>query len=262
MMKRLIGILQFMTRLPIPVDVGFDEAFHKGMVYFPIVGLILGICYEIVARIGSLFFEPYIVTILIICSEVILTGGLHLDGLGDTFDGLYSYRDKDRILEIMKDSRLGTNGLLAIMLVLMLKAGMLYEIVYERKLFWLIIMPAVARWMQLLACYKAKTPREKGMGNIFIGKVTPKMLVISSILLIGVILGTIGIHELFSGDRCYGYYIVQTSLSVLGLTLLTIGFIKSVYRKIDGITGDILGAICELSELGFLMMLHFINQLI
>ena len=262
MMKRLIGVLQFMTRLPIPVDVGFDEALHKGMVYFPIVGLILGICYEMVARVGSLFFEPYIVTIFIICAEVILTGGLHLDGLGDTFDGLYSYRDKDRILEIMKDSRLGTNGLLAIMLVLMLKAGMIYEIVHERELFWLIIMPAVARWMQLLACYKAKTPREKGMGNIFIGKVTPKMFIISSILLISIILGTIGAHELFSGDGYYGYYITQASLSVLILILFVMGFIKSVYRKIDGITGDILGAICELSELGFLIILHFIARFI
>ncbi len=261
-MKRLIGILQFMTRLPIRVDVGFDEAFHKGMVYFPIVGLILGICYEIVARVGSLFFEPYVVTILVICSEVILTGGLHLDGLGDTFDGLYSYRDKDRILEIMKDSRLGTNGLLAIMLVLMLKAGMIYEIVHERELFWLIIMPTVARWMQVFACYKAKTPREKGMGNLFIGKVTPKMLVISSVLLIGVILGTIGMHEVFSGDGYYGYYIAQASLSFLILILFVLGFIRSVYRKIDGITGDILGAICELSELGFLMMIHLVTRFI
>ena len=261
-MKRLIGILQFMTRLPIPVDVGFDEEFHKGIVYFPIVGLILGICYDIVGRIGSLFFNPYIVSILIISSEVILTGGLHLDGLGDTFDGLYSYRDKDRILEIMKDSRLGTNGLLAIMMVLMLKAGFIYEIVNEKNLFWLIIMPAVARWMQVFACYRTKTAREKGMGNLFIGKVTTKTLVIALFLLGSIILGTIGIYILLFRKMNYGYCLAQASISILLLTLIVKGFIKSVYQKIDGITGDILGAICELSELGFLIAIHLVAQFI
>ena len=100
------------------------------------------------------------------------------------------------------------------------------------------------------------------MGNLFIGKVTPKMLVISSVLLIGVILGTIGMHEVFSGDGYYGYYIAQASLSFLILILFVLGFIRSVYRKIDGITGDILGAICELSELGFLMMIHLVTRFI
>ena len=91
-MKRLIGIIQFMTRIPIPMDTGFDEEFHKSIIYFPIVGLVLGICYILVAKLGLILFNPYITAVWVLAGEVILTGGLHLDGLGDSFDGLYSYR--------------------------------------------------------------------------------------------------------------------------------------------------------------------------
>lgn len=260
-MKRLIGIIQFMTRIPIPVDTGFDEEFHKGIIYFPIVGVILGICYYIIGALGLQVFNSYIATIMILIGEVILTGGLHLDGLGDTFDGLYSYRDKDRILEIMKDSRLGTNGLLAIMLVLMLKAGLLYDFIDRGNLWIVIIMPTVARTMQVFACYQTKTPREKGMGNIFIGKVEAKTLIGAYLLLGLAILGTIGIvgglNLIF---WALGNIILVFGGSIILLTLINKLFIKSVYKKIDGITGDILGCICELAELEFLILISLLGQ--
>ena len=95
-MKRFIGILQFLTRIPIHIDIGFDEEFHKTMYYFPLVGFVLGILYCLVGFISSIFFDSYITSVNVLISTVILTGGLHLDGVGDTFDGIYSYRDKKR----------------------------------------------------------------------------------------------------------------------------------------------------------------------
>lgn len=261
-MKRLIGIVQFMTRIPIPIDTGFDEEFHKGIVYFPIVGLILGICYYVLALAGLFFFNEYITAILVLCGEAVLTGGLHLDGLGDTFDGLYSYRDKDRILEIMKDSRLGTNGLLAILFVILLKVGLIYEILVSRSLMLLVIMPAVARTMQVVACYKTKSPREKGMGNIFIGKVSGKMLIESYGFLVAVILGVLLATNMGrSNNMIFNFESIGRSFFTIGsnvmiLTLMTRLFIRSVYKKIDGVTGDILGAICELSELVFILIAY------
>lgn len=260
-MKRLISILQFMTRLPIPIDTGFDEEFHKGVIYFPIVGLILGCFYYIIGALGFKLFNSYLATIMVLIGEVILTGGLHLDGLGDTFDGLYSYRDKERILEIMKDSRLGTNGLLAILLVLMFKAGLLYEFVDTGNLWVVVIMPAVARTMQVLACYKTKTPREKGMGNIFIGKVSAPML-IGTYVVLGLVILSVMIWQGGIGIFIWtlGNIILVFGGSILILSLLNKWFIKSVYQKIDGITGDILGCICELSELGFLLVLSLMSR--
>lgn len=248
-MKRLIGIIQFMTRIPIPVDTGFDEDFHKSIIYFPIVGLVLGICYMLVARLGLVLFNPYIAAVLVLASEVILTGGLHLDGLGDSFDGLYSYRDKEKILEIMKDSRLGTNGLLAIVIVFLLKVGFLNSLLEQNILWPILTMPVVARSMQVIACYRTKTPREKGMGNIFIGKVSTSYLIGVITLMLGINLGSIYLME---GQILYANEIITLLIMAVGVKL----FVKSVYKKIDGITGDILGCICELSELVYLMIIY------
>ena len=248
-MKRLIGIIQFMTRIPIPVDTGFDEEFHKSIIYFPIVGLVLGICYMLVARLGLVLFNPYITAVLVLASEVILTGGLHLDGLGDSFDGLYSYRDKEKILEIMKDSRLGTNGLLAIVIVFLLKVGFLNSLLEKNILWPILTMPVVARSMQVIACYRTKTPREKGMGNIFIGKVSTSYLIGVITLMLGINLGSIYLME---GQILYANEIITLLIMAVGVKL----FVKSVYKKIDGITGDILGCICELSELVYLMIIY------
>lgn len=261
-MKRFIGILQFMTRIPISVDTGFDEDFHKGIIYFPLVGLVLGVFYYVIALIGSYFFNSYITAIMILAGEVLLTGGLHLDGLGDTFDGLYSYRDKERILEIMKDSRLGTNGLLAIMIVFMLKAGFIYEVVDQYELWLIIVMPAVARMMQIVACYQTKTPREKGMGNIFIGKVSTKVLIGSY----GLLALVVGIAVVLTNMWFIGWLEwirvgIIISMTTVLLTIWTKLFVRSVYKKIDGITGDILGAICEMAELIFLVIVYLISSI-
>lgn len=248
-MKRLIGIIQFMTRIPIPIDTGFDEDFHKSIIYFPIVGLVLGICYLLVAQLGLALFNPYITAVLVLASEVILTGGLHLDGLGDSFDGLYSYRDKEKILEIMKDSRLGTNGLLAILIVFLLKVGFLNSLLEQNILWPILTMPVVARSMQVIACYRTKTPREKGMGNIFIGKVSTAYLMGVMMLMLGINLGSMYLIE---GPILYVREIITLLIMIVGVKL----FVRSVYKKIDGITGDILGCICELSELMYLMITY------
>lgn len=250
-MKRLIGIIQFMTRIPIPIDTGFDEDFHKSIIYFPIVGLVLGICYLLVAQLGLALFNPYITAVLVLASEVILTGGLHLDGLGDSFDGLYSYRDKEKILEIMKDSRLGTNGLLAILIVFLLKVGFLNSLLEHNILWPILTMPVVARSMQVIACYRTKTPREKGMGNIFIGKVSTSYLIGVMMLMLGINLGSMYLME---GHILYAREIITLLIMIVGVKL----FVRSVYKKIDGITGDILGCICELSELMYLMITYMI----
>ena len=90
-------------------------------------------------------FDPFISAIVITLIEVLTTGGLHIDGLGDTFDAIYSNRDKERILEIMKDSRLGTNSLLAIMFLILLKIGFINSLVQNNLLWLVIFMPVIGR---------------------------------------------------------------------------------------------------------------------
>ena len=87
-MKRFISILQFMTRIPINIDTGFDEEFHKTITYFPLVGLVLGVLIYIIGLVSGIFFDSFITSIIVTLALVILTGGLHIDGLGDTFDAI------------------------------------------------------------------------------------------------------------------------------------------------------------------------------
>ena len=188
-MKRFISILQFMTRIPINIDTGFDEEFHKTITYFPLVGLVLGVLIYIIGLISGIFFDSFITSIIVTLTLVILTGGLHIDGLGDTFDAIYSYRDKERMLEIMKDSRLGTNSVLAIMFLILLKIGFIYSIINNNLLWTVIFMPVVARLGVIVMMYKTVTPRENGMGNLFIGKASTSMFTIAILYTIILIIG-------------------------------------------------------------------------
>lgn len=252
-MKRFISILQFMTRIPINIDTGFDEEFHKTITYFPLVGLVLGVLIYIIGLVSGIFFDSFITSIIVTLALVILTGGLHIDGLGDTFDAIYSYRDKERMLEIMKDSRLGTNSLLAIIFLILLKIGFIYSIINNNLLWTVIFMPVVARLGVIVMMYKTVTPRENGMGNLFIGKASTSMFTIA--ILYTIIL-MIGISKLI--------FLASTFEAMMLISMIIILFVfnnlfkKHIYIKIDGVTGDILGCTIELGELIYLFCIYLL----
>ena len=250
-MKRFISILQFMTRIPINIDTGFDEEFHKTITYFPLVGLVLGVLIYIIGLVSGIFFDSFITSIIVTLALVILTGGLHIDGLGDTFDAIYSYRDKERMLEIMKDSRLGTNSLLAIMFLILLKIGFIYSIINNSLLWTVIFMPVVARLGVIVMMYKTVTPRENGMGNLFIGKASTSMFTIA--ILYTIIL-MIGISKLIFLASTFEAMMLISTISILFNNL----FKKHIYKKIDGVTGDILGCTIELGELIYLFCIYLL----
>ena len=225
-MKRFISILQFMTRIPINIDTGFDEEFHKTITYFPLVGLVLGVLIYIIGLVSGIFFDSFITSIIVTLALVILTGGLHIDGLGDTFDAIYSYRDKERMLEIMKDSRLGTNSLLAIMFLILLKIGFIYSIINNNLLWTVIFMPVVARLGVIVMMYKTVTPRENGMGNLFIGKASTSMFTIA--ILYTIIL-MIGISKLiFLASTFEAMMLIST---IIILFIFNNLFKKHIYKK-------------------------------
>lgn len=251
-MKRFIAILQFMTRIPINIDVGFDEDFHKSITYFPLVGFVLGTLLFLIGVLSGLVFDSFITSIIITLSSVILTGGLHIDGLGDTFDAIYSYRDKEKMLEIMKDSRLGTNSLLAIMFVILLKIGFIYSIINQGFMWVIIFMPVVARLGVIRLTYKTITPRDKGMGNMFIGKCSIGMFVTSilyTIIIIALVSKFVFLAPLL--------FILKILVSIIVVILFNQLFKKHIYKKIDGITGDILGCSIELGEVIYLLCIYW-----
>lgn len=235
-MKRFILMLQFLTKLPLPFNIDSNQKdFSRGIVYFPLIGLLIGLMlYGL--HIGlSLFFSPLVTAILIVAFEVFITGGLHLDGLADMFDGLYSYRDKKRMLEIMKDSRIGVNGVLVLLVTLLVKVGLIFDL-NGQSLFILILMPMSSRYFAVVLSTFSKYARENGMGGFFIGETSKVQLLIASLTLI-----------------LYGFYLESILVFVLVLAL-TFAFRFHVYQKIDGLTGDVLGAWIELSEVLILLL--------
>ena len=242
-----------MTRIPIKADLGFDEEFHKSIVYFPLVGFVIGLISFFIGTLSIQIFDPFITSILIVAGEVILTGGLHIDGLGDTFDAIYSNRDKERMLEIMKDSRLGTNSLLAILFLVLIKIGLLNSAINSNLMCLIIFMPMVSRLGVIVMLYKTVTPRKEGMGNIFIGKATKGMFLVA-------IVYTMIIIVLISKFVFLGttLNIIKLLLSIVVVMLFDYLFKNHIYKKIDGVTGDILGCTIELGELIFLLFSYIV----
>lgn len=242
-----------MTRIPIKADMGFDEEFHKSIVYFPLVGFVIGLISFIIGSLAIQIFDPFITSIIIVAAEVILTGGLHIDGLGDTFDAIYSNRDKERMLEIMKDSRLGTNSLLAILFLVLIKIGLLNSAINSNLMCLIIFMPMISRLGVIVMLYKTVTPRKVGMGNIFIGKATKGMF-ITAILYTVVIFVVISKFVFLSTNL----NIIKLLLSIVAVMLFDYLFKNHIYKKIDGVTGDILGCTIELGELIFLLFSYIV----
>lgn len=252
-MKRFIGLLQFMTRIPIKADIGFDEEFHKSIVYFPLVGFVIGLISFFIGSLAIRIFDPFITSILIVAGEVILTGGLHIDGLGDTFDAIYSNRDKERMLEIMKDSRLGTNSLLAILFLVLIKIGLLNSAINSNLMCLIIFMPMISRLGVIVMLYKTVTPRKVGMGNIFIGKATLFMFITAIVYTIVIIVAISKFIFLSTNLN-----IIKLLLSIVAVMIFDYLFKNHIYKKIDGVTGDILGCTIELGELIFLLFSYIV----
>ncbi len=239
-MKGFILMLQFFTRLPINVELDVkEEDFAKAIIYFPLVGLVIGVINAGAYYLFSQIFSTLISVVMVTLVNVLLTGALHIDGLADTCDGIFSARKKERMLEIMKDSRLGTNGAVAIFFDFSFRIALLSSLSDKNIIIALVISNAISRTMLVFSCYAFKYARpEGGMGNLFIGKVSKDKV------LIGYILGTLISIVLLS-------YIGP--ILMLSCTAFIWLFNKYITSKIDGITGDILGASNELGEIFILI---------
>lgn len=237
-MRKLFLMLQFLTRIPVPtIEWRSDnDEFRDGIVYFPLVGLIIGLFTIIFYFIGNLIGGKLLAAVAVVTSEAFITGGLHLDGLGDTFDGVYSNRPKERMLEIMKDSRIGTNGLLAILFTVLLKMSLIYQLPESEVYKILLLMPVFSRLAIVFASCYSKYGRENGLGNIFIGQVNT-MHVAWAVLISGII----------------SLIYISSLVFIPIVYIFSLLYIKHIKGKIGGMTGDTLGALCELSELVYLI---------
>ena len=231
--------LQFLTRIPVPFKVDFNESkLAKGIVLSPLVGLVIGLILFLLFTLFSFTGKFFISIIVVLIIETAITGGLHLDGLADTYDGIFSNRPRDKILEIMKDPSIGTNGTLALIFTFMLKTGFLFSLQHINIPFYLIVMPVMGRMnMTLSAGLSTYARKKKGLGESIIKNTGIKEAVIAvviSTVITVIFIKTKGIAAAVSG------------------IIFTIVFTKYIFKKLGGSTGDTLGAVVELTEIFFL----------
>jgi adenosylcobinamide-GDP ribazoletransferase len=240
-MKSLLAAFQFLTILPVPARLD-DGHFTRAPFWFPVVGLTLGV---LVAFADALFermgFSPLLQSTMSIGLLAALSGGLHLDGLADTADGFLSARSRERALEIMRDSRIGTMGALALFFVLALKVAALFELGGALRWRALMLAPLAGRAMQLAVMNTLPYARnEGGLASVFLRRKHPALVLWAALWLV--------IAAILSHGPTNGLLTtVGIGIAVLLLSLWS-------QRRIGGFTGDTLGATSEITEAVVLLL--------
>ncbi len=248
-MKKFWIAVSFLTKIPIMGTVLSENCPHieekslpRSMAYFPVVGLLLGAILALINVVLAPILPSAIVNLTLVFALTAMTGAIHLDGLADTADGLCSKKtDKDEILNIMKDPRIGTMGVIAIVLSLLFKYELLNIIPSQFKASALILMCAISRWSQVLVAYFSKYARkEGGIGEHFIGNIHKNDLRLAAVFAI-----VISIIAWFP----FGFFVLLFGSLVAWLIM------KYIHKRIRGMTGDTLGAVNELTEAAVLIIL-------
>lgn len=245
MFKILSSALSFLSiiRLPFTSPMLTAEELAASFSAFPLAGLILGGIYYTAAFCLRGHVPPLVLAALITALMVILTRGLHYDGLADLADGVWGGATPERRLEIMKDSRSGAFGVLALILDLLLKVASIHALVLANSLAPILFAPIFGRVAMTAAAYRATYARAKGLGKPFLeNMLLPHLLiaVASAILFVA-----------FINWRALFYALPVLACVALLRTLAN--------RLLGGITGDVLGATCEITEIVILVIASSIS---
>jgi adenosylcobinamide-GDP ribazoletransferase len=170
-------------------------------------------------------------------ANVLVTGGLHLDGLADTADGLAGGRDRERALAVMKDSRVGALGVVWLAIDLISRFALVTLLHSRVRLAWLLLAPVAGRLAQAIAIVSHRYARESGTGRAFAAYARPIHLVPASLISVLACLPT-GVHSLM-------WLAIATLVGAL--------FAAWLARRLGGLTGDTYGAISEIAEITFLL---------
>jgi len=243
-MRDFLQALSFLTILPVGKGLpSGGKTLARSMAFFPLVGLLLGLLLALGYYLLSSLFAKPLVLWLILALLAFLTRGLHLDGFADTMDGLASGGTKEKILEVMRDSRIGAFGVISLILLLGTKYLALDQILNPSLPRSLILMAVMGRNSMVLVCYRSPYARsDGGLGGPFTEHLGVRELVLSltsAFLFALLLMGLKGV------------------LVFSGIGLFSFGYRFFFIKRIGGVTGDILGAANELAELLSLLLLLF-----
>ena len=245
---RLLDAVSFLTIIPLPYrrEVSPEEV-GQSIVYFPVVGLIIGLILAGLNWLLGLFLPPAVVNGLLIVSLVVISGALHLDGFVDTCDGLAGHKRVEDRWQVMHDSRAGAFGIVGVVLLLLVKYVSLNSVPETLLMVTLILMPAVSRWAMVYAVFAYPYARPAGLGKAFKQGASWQKFTIATVITLA---AAIGLARL--ANITY-FYLVGLSI-MLVIWVIIVAVATYLKRKFSGLTGDTYGAINEVAEVGVLVL--------
>lgn len=240
-MRLLLLAWQFLTIVPVPVAVSFrDGDLGRSMRYFPVVGLLLGALLAGADFLLAPVLPRAVGDLILVALLAAVTGAMHLDGLSDVCDGLAARGSRERFLEVMKDSRVGAVGAVALVLGIGLKYQALAGLPLAVKREALLFFPVAGRASQVLLAVGSRRARSDGLGAAIIDGVGITELALSAVT-------TLAVSYLLLGWNGVGCTAV--------LALFTLAAKWWSHGRLGGITGDVIGCVNELIEILTLLIL-------
>jgi adenosylcobinamide-GDP ribazoletransferase len=229
----LRAAFSFLTILPL----GYAEDRKPGwsFTWYPLVGLVIGLLLATLDHLSP--FADGTTAFLVLLAWVVITGGLHLDGFGDSCDGLLATVEPARRLEIMKDPRAGSWAVVGLILLLMGK----WSVISGLSPLLLVLPPMVGRWGMMIAVYSFPYARASGLGGYFRNGLGRQQVILAT---------AIALLAAAASSREVGPLLIAFMIG--GVTVFAVGR-WAAKRLGGGITGDVYGALCELIELGSLL---------
>ncbi len=242
-MAGLLAAFQFLTLAPIRR--GFDSRqVGQATAFFPLVGLVIGGILLGLNYLLGLVLPPSLVRVFILAALVVSSGGLHLDGLADTFDGMAGHRTSEQRLQIMRDSRIGGFGAMALALFLLIEYLALAALPADHLRYALLAAPVISRWAMVDAILAYPYARADGLGTPFKNHVTWLQFWIATFITLAVAVGFFRI----------------AGLVVMAFAWLVFTLAAQYFRsQLKGLTGDTYGAINEIAFVASLVALNALS---
>lgn len=267
-LQPVLAAFQFLSRFPVRAELEFTpELLKRSITYYPLVGAAIGAAVWAGGWLAAWLLPPFPAAVLALILWVWLTGGLHLDGWMDTADGLLSYRSREKMLEIMKDSRVGAMGVLACVLLLLLKASLLASLLQGNLPttgLVLLMAPLWSRWFMTRAMHRWPKARQgeglaaqfQGFGERDAWGATVMAVTLSVVVLLYTLLLSLGGANESTLLRSLIYIVLAPLLAWAAGTWAA----RRISAKLGGLTGDTYGALGEGLEAALLLLAVLILQ--
>jgi adenosylcobinamide-GDP ribazoletransferase len=233
--EELLVAFQFLTRLPVAGISHQPDSLSRSTKFFPLIGLVVGLGASVLQHVLAPHLNRALVALLILIFLVLITGGLHEDGLADTVDAFGGGWNRQQILTILRDSRIGSFGALALVFSVLARFLLLSILPVNHFTAFVVSAHVLCRWTTLpLSCFLRPARENDGQGARVAQKISPVSFLVGTMLSFAIV-----------------FYLMRSEFWIPILVAFVIAALSGLYyfRRIDGVTGDCFGATNQITEI-------------